>query len=356
VPGAREVAELFQHYEINRSPWFEHVWRIVTGSVILHLVLVACALYVPAFREALNIASVFSNTKYVDEDYDKTVIGRRAVMINPRDVFEYPPGYFSNPVAEQPQLVPIIVPTPMPVPPPPPVARQPKVKPTPAEAVAAASPVPSPAASPQPSPAEDATAGLDENMSKEERDKKLNDIAAKNNIERPDEDAINKKPLKDWLAKAKEAKDKKEIDLAGKIEMTIEADRETDGKLSNAVIVSEKGDPKLKELVTEFVSALSDSKALASLKDVKHIRLTVNLNDKEVIVRVSSEVESPERAATLANVYGVFLIGGRIQKRGQIEGTIYQNTKISTNGKEVVVNFTMPRKDVTDILLKLPTS
>lgn len=347
------MAELFQDFELNKSPWWEQVWRIAAGSVALHAVIVASVLYVPAFREALNIASVFSNTKYVDEDYNKTAIGERAVLINARDVFEYPPGYFSNPAVDPlaPQV--IAVATPEPLPPPPPPVRQPRVKPTPV-AVAAASP--SPAASPQPSPGEDLTAGLNENMSKDEQNKKLNDIAAKNDIERPNEDVINKKPLKDWLAKAKEAKDKKEIDLTGQIEMTIEADRDTDGKLINAQVVSKKGDPKLQDLVKEFVAALSDSKALASMKDVKHIRLVVNLNDKEVIVRVSSEVESAERATTLANVYGAFLIVGKIQKKGQLEGTIYQNTKISTNGKEVVVNFTMPRKDVTDILMKLPTS
>ena len=243
------------------------------------------------------------------------------------------------------------------VPPPPPPVRTPRVKPTPAEALASASPSPSPVASPQATPtAADANAGLTENMSKDERDKKLNDIAARNNIERPNEDAINKKPLKDWLARAKEAKEKNEIDLSGQIEMTIEADKEADGRLINAVVTSKTGDPKLQELVKEFVAALSDSKALASLKDVKHIVLNVTLNDKEVVVKVSSEVESAERASTLANVYGVFLIGGRIQKRGQLEGTIYQNTRVSANGKAVEVRFTMPRKEATDILTKLSTS
>ncbi|HEX8177448.1 MAG TPA: hypothetical protein VF543_20330 [Pyrinomonadaceae bacterium] len=353
------MAELFQNFEIHKSPWWERVWRVAAGSVVLHILLLAVVIYVPSVREAFNIASVFSGAKYVDEDYKKTVIGERAVLINAKDVFEYPPGYFSGPMVDQTQLPPQIIATatPVPLPPPPAPVRPPRVRPTPAEALASASPSPSPAASPQATPsAADANAGITENMSKDERDKKLNDIAAQNNIERPNEDAINKKPLKDWLAKAKEAKEKNEIDLTGQIEMTIEADKDADGKLINAVVTSKKGDPKLQELVKEFVAALSDSKALASLKDVKHIVLNVTLNDKEVVVKVSSEVESAERANTLANVYGVFLLGGRIQKRGQLEGTIYQNTRVSANGKAVEVRFTMPRKEATDILTKLSTS
>lgn len=352
------MAELFQNFEIHKSPWWERVWRIVTGSVVLHIILVAVVLYVPSVREAFNIASVFSDAKYVDEDYQKTAIGERAVLINTKDVFEYPPGYFSGPVIDQTQLPPQVIATatPIPLPPPPPPVRQPKPKPTPAEALASASPSPSPGASPQATPAEDLTAGLTEGMSKEEQEKKLNDIAAKSGIERPNEDMINKKPLKDWLALAKEKKDKNEINLQGLIEMTVEAEVGPDGKLMNAVVISKSGDPKLEELVKEFVSALSDSKALSFLKDIKKIRLAVSLNEKDVNVQVSSEVESTQRASEMAGGFNAMLFVGRIKKRGETEGIIYQNTKVSSNGKAVEVKFTMPRKEATDILSKLSTS
>lgn len=351
------MTELFQNFEINRSPWWERVWRIAAGSIGLHLILVATVLYVPSVREAFNIASVFSNVKYADEAYDKTVVGERAVLINARDVFEYPPGYFYTPVVDPSQLQPIVIATPTPIPvAPPPRVRQPKVKPTPADALASASPAPSPGAQPSPSPAEDLTAGINENMSREEQDKKLNDIAAKSGIERPNEDLINKKPLKDWLALAKEKKDKNEINLTGVIEMTIEAEVGPDGKLINPVIVSKSGDPKLQELVKEFVSALSDSRALAFLKDIKKIQLAVVLNDKEVNVRVSSEVESTERASKMAGGFNAMLFVGRLKKRGETEEIIYKNTKVSANGKAVEVKFTMPRKEATDILTKLSNS
>ncbi|HEV7844364.1 MAG TPA: hypothetical protein VGO69_11755, partial [Pyrinomonadaceae bacterium] len=304
------------------------------------------------------IARVFSGAKYVDEAYNKTRIGDRAILINTKDVFEYPPGYFSNPAVDPlaPQI--IATATPVPLPPPPPPVRLPKVKPTPtpAPAMASASPAPSPAASPQASPAGDQTAGLTEGMTKEEQNKKLDDIAARNNIERPNEDTINKKPLKDWLAKAKEAKDKNEFDVTQPIEIIIEADRGPDGTLVNAQVVSKKGDPKLEPYVKDFIAALSDSRALSFLKDVNHIRLVVNLTETDVTVKVSSEVDSEDRASQIAKGYSILLIGGRIAKKGQTEEVIYKNTKISTNGKAIEVNFTMPRKEATDILAKLSTS
>lgn len=346
------MAELFQDFEINRRPWWERVWRILAGSLVVHAVFIASVLFVPGVREAVNIASIFSKAKYVDKDYDKTVIGERAVLINP-NAFEYPPGYFLSPAEQQAQLAPQIIETakPAPPPPPPPAPRIPRIKPKPVP-VAAASPLPSP----QPSPSEDLTAGLNDNMSKEERDRKLNEIADKNKVERPDEDTINKKPLKDWLAKAKEAKEKNEFDVSQPIELIIEADRGPDGKLINAEVVSKKGDPKLEPYVKDFVAALSDSGALAFLKDVKHIRLKVNLTDTDVTVEVSSEVDSPDRASQIAKGYSLLLVGGRIAKKGQTEEIIYKNTKISADGKQIVVNFTMPRKDATEILTKLSTS
>jgi hypothetical protein len=351
----RVVTELFQHFEINKTPWWEKVWRLAAGSIVLHLLLVAVVLYVPAFREALNLASIFSNARYADEAYKKTTVREQVVMINAKEVFEYPPGYFSNPVTDQTQLAPVVLATPTPLPPlpaPPRLPRQPRVKPTPATAMASASPSPSP----QASPVEDLTAGVTENMSKEDQEKKLDDIAAKSGIERPDEDLINKKPLKDWLTGTKEKKDKNEINLAGVIEMTIEAEVGPDGKLINPVITSKSGDPKLQEVVKDFVSALSDSKALAFLKDIKKIRMVVSLNEKDVNVQVSSEVESSERASKMAGGFNAMLFVGRIKKRGETEGIIYQNTKVSSNGKAVEVKFTMPRKEATDILTKLSTS
>ena len=355
MPGVlQKVAEIFQNYELHKLPWWRRVWRIAAGSVVLHIILVALVLYVPALREALNIAGAFSDAKYVDKDYDKTIIGERAVLINTTDVFEYPPGYFYDPAAvdpNAPQIIATATPIPLPTPLPPPRVRTPKVKPTPAEALASASPSPSPQATP-----EDLTAGLPENMTPEEREKKLNEIAAKKGIERPDEKQINSKPLKDWLAHAKEKRDKKEIDLTGQIEMVIEADRMPDGKLANAVATPIKGDPKLQELVKEFVAALSDSQALASLKDIKHIRLTVLLTETEVTVKATSDVESPARASEMASGFNALLFVGKISKKGQMEEIIYKNTKVSSDGKQVILNFTMPRKDVTDILTKLSSS
>ena len=139
--------------------------------------------------------------------------------------------------------------------------------------------------------------------------------------------------------------------------MTVESDIGPDGKLVDAQIVSLSGDEKLKPYVQDFFSALSDSRALTFLgPDVKHIRMTVKLTDTDVTVEVTSEVESPDLASRKAKGYGLLLIGGRIAKKGQTEEIIYKNTKVSADGKQVVVNFTMPRKEATDILTKLSTS
>ena len=108
---------------------------------MLHAALVASAIYVPGVRSALNIAYMFSDAQYVDEDYNRTAVGERAQMIDlAHEKFQYPEGYFATGETIPPDLLAaqIISMTP----PPAPVYIPPKPSPQP-------SPTPSPSPTPQ---------------------------------------------------------------------------------------------------------------------------------------------------------------------------------------------------------------
>src|ERR671939_2095321 len=95
------MAELFADFEINRAPRWPLLVRLLGGSIALHAILIACAIYVAPVRDALNIAGTLSRVRYVDEEYQKTQIGERAEIIEfPHERFTYPEGYFSKEVAQ----------------------------------------------------------------------------------------------------------------------------------------------------------------------------------------------------------------------------------------------------------------
>lgn len=351
------MAGLFTDYEINRTPRWPRVLRLVVGSLFLHCMLVGAVLYVPAVREVLNLSSIFAGAEYTDEDYQKIAVGERAQMIEGSGArFQYPAGYFNQQIPSevvQPETIRANEPRPTPVP-------QKIARALPRPTAIALQPTPFPTALAPLVAANGAAngdgAGVQQTPTPLVSDEaSLNKIAQASNVKRPT--TINKKPFVDLLVKAKAAKDRGEIDLSGSIEMDLRADRNQDGTLANVEIVDFSGDPNLKGLVKEFVQALSASRALSFLDNANHLKMHLKLDQQSVAAYVSTEVESEERAASMAKGYTLLLVSGRFIKRGRTEGDIMDNTTITPRGKEITVNFKMPRATAGDILSKqLPPS
>jgi hypothetical protein len=349
------MAEIFHtHERLNRDTRTAWMLRTLGASLAAHALFLAAVVYVPAVRDAFSLANTLSGLSFVEEDYTKTVIGQRAdVMLNFADnKLYYPPGYFSQtalPPPDAPQLVEEFRPQP---------ARLPKpvrVKPT---------PTPTPEASPSP----DAAAG--DETAKNEGDKTGDPNASPTptptpqtaeEAERMAKDAgvaplpqINAKPFTDLLKQGKQMRDAKEIDLSGTLELEFEADREEDGRLINPTVTGgAASNPKLVELAKAFVSALSDSRALVALKGTRHLKMKVRLDDKEVSVRVLTEMASADIASSMSNGFNFLLWGGAQKKKGQDEEIIFKSVKVASEAKQIVLTFNMPRKAAGELLSKL---
>lgn len=163
---------------------------------------------------------------------------------------------------------------------------------------------------------------------------------------------VNKKPFLDLLAKANQMKESGELDLSGTITMTVEADRNADGTLSNVVVDAVNGDQKLRALAKEFVAALSASTALSFLEDTRHLRLKINLNQQSITGEIDTQVDSEGRAAELKNGYSGMIALARFARRGKDDGALLNNTTVSSTGKQVTVRFTMGREAATKLLAK----
>ena len=334
----REKPKLFDNFEVNCEPFWPRVKWLLAGSVAWHALLVACILLIPPVRDALSIAFVFSGGRFVDRPYSKTNIANQDVLEVTAEKFHYPEGYFA--MDQQP------------MPSPRPFLRSPTAAtttPSPAPSIAS-SPSPLIAAKASPSPSIDPK----EAEAAKKAEEQLDRVAAENGVKRPKE--INTRPFKDLLATAKKMKDDGKLNLSGQIELTVEADRDADGKLQNAKVADKRGDKTLEGVALDFVSALSDSGVLDFLEGTKHLKLIAKVDDNNIEIVVSTEVESEERARQLEKGYSLLIVGGRIVKRGKDEEIYYNHTEVTSHDKEVSVKLAMPRSELSPLLLKYSAS
>lgn len=358
------MQNLFANFEVNREPRWQGLLALVGLSLFLHGTAVALVVYVPAVRDTLNIATLIGSTGYSDRPYEKTTVGE-AVDIIEVEKFRYPPGYFAvdaliadAAVEASASTAPKIISE---------ARNQPKESVT-----------PTPTPTPEPSPTltagnESATTdqvvsgnvGGTEPKSAEQADKELDKIAADNSVLRPSEKDINTRPLKDWLARANELKEKGELDLGSQVEITIAATLNSDCKLDEAVVKQKSGDARLIGVAREMVSAISDSRMLSFLRDPKKInasnemqcepiplQLSIRLDQNEISARVESQADSAERANEMARGYNGLLTLGQFAKRGHDEEVLYKSTQVTAEGRIIVVSFSMPRQTAGEMLRK----
>jgi hypothetical protein len=262
--------------------------------------------------------------------------------------FTYPPGYFEVPISPGAPGVPAALEAKI-------ISeyKEEKPKPTPKPKI---SPSPQPVASPVPSPEltaqEKAAELLAKAKDKESANQALDQVAKAGNVERPEESKINKKPLKDWVANADKLRLAGKLDLTKTVELEITADRQPDGTLTNVFVVRKDGDPQLIEVAKDLAAAISDSKVLYFLPDAKHLRMTMRLDNLNVMARVETDVGSEARAVDMAKAYAGLLYLGQLKKKGEDEETLYKAARVKADGKQVIVNFSMPRETATGILKK----
>ena len=339
-----KTSGLFENFEVNPEPFWPRIMRLLGGSVALHLVLIACAVFIPPVRDALSIAAMFSGASFVDRAYTKTRIENEGEIVEiTTEKFHYPEGYFAMDAQA--------LPSPSP---PPPITQAFTPTNVPPSELLTPSPTPPPVASPStaiaankaPSP----SPNPDDEKERQKIEAELDRAAAENGVKRPKE--INTRPFKDLLAEAKKKKDRGELNLNGQIELTVEADRGDDGKLINAMVKDKRGDKKLEAVALDFVAALSDSGVLDFLEGTKHIKLTARVDDQNVEVIASSEVESEQRARQMEKGFSLLIVGGRIAKRGKDEEIYYNHTQVFSKEKEVSVKFSMSRAEMGALLSK----
>jgi hypothetical protein len=364
------MTELFENFEVNRESRLAILVRLISASLVLHLVFVWLVMYVPAFRDTLNIAALIANTKFVEKDYVATEIGGDVELVQlTNEKFRYPDGYFAL-EAQIDGRLPAQAPGATPDPFAPKIISQwnpktvdPETTPSPSPG-ASASPGASPAAA-TPSPSASSaiaqtspSASPSAPLNAEESQKKLEETAAQNNVALPEENQINKKALKDFAAYANDLKNQCKLDFNKPFEIVVEAEMDEQGKLKNPTFLKRAGDENLVDLFTRMITALNDSGFLIYLQPISKdnpgakVIITVKQGESDVLASVASEASSSARAESLAGVLNNLLALGAGARSGKDEEVIMKNTSAAPDGKKVVVNFSMPRQSVVDMIKK----
>ena len=356
------MSELFEKFEVNREPRWRVLTWLIGASLVLHLVSMAVVVYVPALRDSLNIGALIANTRFVDKPYEATQIGDDVQLVQLSDKFRYPDGYFALEAQIEGTLPPQIAAN---DPFAPKIISQaskeskvdPEASPSPSPA-ASVSPSASPSASGSPAAAIAQASPSASPLSPDEAQKQLDKTAAENDLPLPTENEINKQVLKDFAKYANDLKEQGKLDFTKPFEVVIEAELDEKGKLKNPRFTKKSGDENLVELFGKLVAALNDSGFLIYLQPITKdnpnatVKITVKQGEKEVLASVESETSSTERAESLAKVLNTALYFGAGSRAGHDEEILMKNTSASPDGKRVVVNFSMPRQSVVDMLQK----
>jgi hypothetical protein len=355
------MTELFENFEVNRKPRWKVLAQLVAASLVLHLALLWLTIYVPSVRDTLNIAALIANTKFVEKDYEATKIADDVQLVQLNQKFRYPDGYFTpdgKTAAEfppQPTLDPFaprIISQAQPQ-----RNVQPEVAPSPTPEPSV-SPTASPAPSVSPSAAVAQASPSTSPLTPEEAQKQLEKTAEQNNVPLPDENQINKKVLKDFAAYANDLKNQGKLNLDKPFEIVIEAELDEQGKLKNPRFTKKEGDENLVDVFSKMIAALNDSGFLTYLQPISKdnpgakVTITVKQGEQEVLASVASEASSAERAESLARALNNLLFFGAGSRAGKDEEVLMKNTNATPDGKKVVVNFSMPRQSVVDMIKK----
>lgn len=348
------MSQLFEKFEVNREPRWQVLTKLAGASLVLHLVFVWMVIYVPAVRDTLNIAALIARTKFVERDYNATQIGDGVQMVQLTDKFHYPEGYFAQQLtagqvpgqaAAFDPFAPKIISQ---------ASKESHVDPE-----ASPSPSSSPVASPSPPAAAVAQASPSASpLTPEQAQEALEKTAEQNNVTLPDENEINKKVLKDFAAYANDLKNQGKLDFEKPFEIEIIATLDEKGKLKDPKFTKKSGDENLVELFGKLVAALNDSGFLTYLQPISKdnpgatVKITVKQGEKEVLASVTSEASSTERAESLAKALNNLLFFGATSRAGHDEEVLMKNTNATPDGKRVVVNFSMPRQSVVDMIKK----
>ncbi|MBC7931886.1 MAG: hypothetical protein H7Z38_15100, partial [Rubrivivax sp.] len=157
-------------------------------------------------------------------------------------------------------------------------------------------------------------------------------------------------PFRELIAKMRRLTEAGELSAGDSFEFTVEAARNADGTLSDVrFTTAEAKNENWRKLSEEFITLLSDSRALSYLEEVERLTFTVKLADN-LSAALSAEAATDARAAQLRSTSALLFDLARHSQQGRPGVEILNGMRVSANGKRLLMKLDMTRAEVGNLL------
>ncbi len=174
---------------------------------------------------------------------------------------------------------------------------------------------------------------------------------------------INKKPFEDFstMVLAKMSGDPKP-DLTKPFMVVMQGAIKEDGTLDRnpkkTGFIKESGDQEMINLAKSAIEAVGDSGVLGYLRnlDIDNVNFTLVQDEDEIFAIITSKLPTPERANSKATSFNnliqvaFFADANGIKKLGDDEKLLLKNAKASSDKKNFVLKFKMPKKEAHEMI------
>ena len=165
---------------------------------------------------------------------------------------------------------------------------------------------------------------------------------------------INKKPLQDSADNLNQKLEKGEVDLTKPFSVTLEGYLTKEGKfdIKRSRFTKSEGDRQMVEVVKQAIEAVSDSGMLSYLQQfgIEKVIVNISQDDKNVAAVITSELPTVAKAKTIVSGFNVFFQMAKINVKEETEKTLLNAAKVSSQDKNFIINFAMPKEEVHQLL------
>lgn len=166
---------------------------------------------------------------------------------------------------------------------------------------------------------------------------------------------INKRPMVDLGNWVNEKVEKKEVDLQTQFTVNAKGKLDKNGRLDPktfSYVTAASPDEDMVEVVKRSIEALNVAGYLQYLKDLsgKDFNLLLQQDTENISAVVQSEMESDRRATSIKSGLDLLISIAKSRKSGseadqndKDDLLLLENAKVETDGKKVVIKFTVPK-------------
>jgi hypothetical protein len=170
---------------------------------------------------------------------------------------------------------------------------------------------------------------------------------------------INKRPLKDLANMVNSEVDQQRVSLIRNFSITLNVVIRNDGTFdtdrSKFDVKKQSGEPQILNVAKLAIQACGRTGFFGYLKNlgIDTATITLSQDDSQVTARLVGPVATAERAKMLASSFESIISMGKLTTMNPSdERTLLNAVTTTTDGKTVILNLTVPKKTVQDMITK----